>query len=202
MIFDINTGHEAYLGHGDKLREASRIGLESVPLIRLGHIADYSSFVGMLETESVLGGVTIEGVVVKNYSRFGRDGKALMGKFVSERFKEKHNKDWKDRHPQGKDIIQIISEQYRHPMRWHKAVIHLLERGELDGSPKDIGPLINEVKTDVYDECREEMASQLLQWAWPNIQRVITAGLAEWYKGELAKSQFATNNNGVGEEIT
>ncbi len=40
----------------------------------------------LLEKESILGG-KVEGIVVKNYARFGKDKKVLMGKYVSEQGK-------------------------------------------------------------------------------------------------------------------
>ncbi len=90
IIYDINTGEEEYLSYADKKAECERIGLEIVPLLFYGRMDKIEALMQMLETDSILGGSKIEGVVIKNYARFGRDKKALMGKYVSEKFKEKH----------------------------------------------------------------------------------------------------------------
>ena len=73
---------------------------------------------------------------------------------------------------------------------WQKAVQHLQEAGELEGSPRDIGKLILEVPTDVEKEEVEEIKAILWAWAWPKVRRGLTRGLPEWYKEELLKRQF------------
>jgi len=81
IIFDKNVYEqpETYLSYEDKLREAERLGLECVPLLHSGKFKGYDEFCTLLDTVSILGGSNIEGVVIKNYYRFGRDGKALNG---------------------------------------------------------------------------------------------------------------------------
>lgn len=74
--------------------------------------------------------------------------------------------------------------------RWNKAVQHLKERGEFTESPKDIGPLIKEVQHDIAEECSDEIKDALYRYAIKHIQRGVVAGLPEWYKEELLKSQF------------
>lgn len=190
IIFDINDGYESYLDYSQKEEESTRLGLESVPILHVGTISDSKGLLSLMETTSILGGQKIEGFVVKNYSRFGPDGKALFGKHVSEEFKEIHKKSWKDRHPGGKDIIEELAERYKTEARWNKAVLHLRERGELDGSPKDIGPLMKEVHQDVLEECRDEIGEILFKWAWRRLGRKLTGGLPDWYKDRLVKEQF------------
>jgi len=190
MIFDINTGHERYLSYEEKAQEAARLGLECMPCMRRGKIERVEDLRALLDTPSVLGGQKVEGIVVKNYTRFGKDGKALMGKFVSEEFKEVHADDWKVRNPQGGDVLQSLVERYRTPARWTKAVQHLQEKGRLEGSPKDIGALINEVQEDLKAECEEEIKGLLYAWAKERIFRGSTAGLPQWYKERLLDKQF------------
>lgn len=191
ILFDVNTGHEEYMPYAEKSAEAVRLGLEVVPLMFEGMVESAQQFRDMLDTVSALGGQKIEGIVVKNYARFGPDKKALMGKFVSEAFKEIHGKDWKERNPGKLDVVQALIESYRTPARWNKAIQHLREAGNLDGSPRDIGNLIKEVQADIQKECAEEIAEKLYQWALPQIRRGVTAGLPEWYKDELLKQQFS-----------
>lgn len=193
--FDINSGHEKYLSYEEKKAEFERIGLEIAPLLYSGMLEEVSKLRELLETPSILGGQKIEGVVIKNYSRFGLDGHALMGKFVSEAFKEIHTGVWREENPNSKDIVSRLIEQYKTPARWQKTVQHLREAGKLDNSPKDIGPLIKEVCKDVEEECAQEIKDKLFDWAWGNIRRGISGGLPQWYKEELLKSQFDKGGN-------
>ena len=192
IIFDINTGHESYMGPNSKRDEAHRIGLECVPVLFTGHITSPEQFRAFLERESVLGGQKIEGVVVKpfDYGLFGADKKVLLGKFVSEAFKETHAREWKKENPGTADVVASIAEQYRVPARWAKAVQHLRERGELTDSPKDIGNLLKEIVADVRKECEHDIKDQLFTYAWKQIGRVITHGAPEWYKDQLLLKQF------------
>lgn len=189
-IFDIRTAPETYMGYDDKRKEAERLGFETVPLIHHGKVEDLEMFRSFLERDSFLGGQKVEGVVAKNYQRFGIDGKALMGKFVSELFKEVHQGEWKEKNPGKKDILEILCSQYRTPARWQKAVQHLAEKGEIQEDPKDIGKLFPEVMSDLKAECEADIKDKLFAWAWPHLSRKVTAGLPEWYKERLLESQF------------
>jgi hypothetical protein len=155
-----------------------------------GNVTEAGSLIDLLDRTSILGGQKIEGIVIKNYNRFGMDKKVLMGKFVSEKYKEVHAGAWRESNPTKTDIIQSLIVAYRTPTRWNKAIQHLRESGGLDGSPKDIGGLIKEVQNDVKAECKEEIMSALFGYAWPQIQRGIVSGLPQWYKDELMKNQF------------
>ena len=128
----------------------------------------------------------------KNYDLFGKDKKCLMGKFVSEAFKEVHQKSWDAEHktPSGGDIIQILSAKYGTCARWQKALIHLKERGQIQSDPRDIGLLMKEVPEDVLKECEADIKEELFKWAWPQLRRRLNYGLPEWYKEELLKKQF------------
>jgi hypothetical protein len=192
IVFDINVDQENYLPYADKAAEAARIGLECVPLLDSGLLTSVEQFRRYLDTTSVLGGQKIEGVVVKPsaYNLFGLDKKCLMGKFVSEAYKEVQAKAWKESNPHQNDILQRLGDTYTTQARWMKAVQHLREAGSLDGSPKDIGALIKAVPVDVRKECEDEIKAALFEWAWPNISRMTTRGLPDWYKQELLKQQF------------
>jgi hypothetical protein len=191
IIFDIDmNGLMNYLSYDDKILECSRIGLECVPKLYHGKVDNFEDFMQLLETKSCLGVVNVEGIVIKNYERFTRDGKTVMGKFVREDFKEKHNKDWKKTNPGGKDIIETLGAIYKAEARWEKAVQHLKEKGQLEGEPKDIGLLIREVQNDIQEECKDEISEKLFKWAWGKISRKVTSGLPEWYKEKLAKNAF------------
>ena len=192
ILFDINRAEEDYLSYGEKAYEAERLGFECVPALYCGMIESLEQFMAMLDTESVLGGVKIEGVVVKpvGYGLFGQDKKCLMGKFVSEAFKEVHKGEWKVSNPGKSDVLDALSLKYATEARWQKAVQHASENGVLDDSPKDIGTLIKLVPEDIKAECEAEIKEQLFKWAWPNIARRAVNGLPEWYKQRLLERQF------------
>lgn len=190
IIFDVNSGHEEYLPPSEKAEEAERIGLDVVPVMKRGFIDSAEEFRALLDNVSCLGGQKIEGVVIKNYSRFGQDKKAMMGKFVSEAFKEVHAREWKASNPTVGDVIANLIFSLKTDARWHKSVVHLKERGILEESPRDIGNLIKEVKEDVKKEEEDFIKQKLFEYAWPHIQRGIVGGLPEWYKEQLLKLQF------------
>ena len=194
MIFDIDRGEQDFLTYEEKVEEAARLDLDVVPLLHRGKIDDSETLCELLSKKSVLGEgenrPLLEGIVIKNYSKFDQYGKVLMGKWVRAEFKEGHQKNWKNVNPNRGDVIQKLIEIYRHENRWKKSVQHLKEKGALTGTPQDIGKLMKEVQTDVYTEEREAIEKALFQWGWKQIGRGITRGLPEWYKDQLAKEQF------------
>ena len=190
IIFDICPGLEVYLAPLEKSQEAQRIGLECVPLLFVGKVDNIQQFRAFLDYTSVLGGSKIEGVVVKNYTLMTAEKKVAIGKFVSEQFKEIHGGEWRKNNPTRADIIDELIVRYRTPARWQKAVNHLREAGQLEGSPRDIAGLIKEIPNDVLKECEDEIKQALFTHFWQHIRRGITAGMPEWYKEELAKSVF------------
>lgn len=196
ILFEVETADQQFLSPAEKFTEASRIGLECVPMIAMGTITTMEQFRGYLETESILGGSKVEGVVIKplDYALFGKDKKVLMGKYVSEAFKEVHSKTWNAEHkpPGNQEVIALLAASLATEARWSKAVIHLKERGELTGELKDIGLLMKEVPNDVKKECEAEIKEELFRWAWPQLKRGLIRGFPEWYKERLAKTQFDT----------
>lgn len=196
MIFDISPGLESYLDPLAKAEECARIGLECVPVLFHGRLT-IDKFRSFLENLSVLGGQKIEGVVIKpaKYDLYGPDKKVLMGKFVSEAFKELHAEAWKQSNPRERDILDRIGNGITTTARWAKAVQHLKESGKIENSPRDIGPLLKEVQEDCTRECVDEVKDALYKWAWPHLRRMTTRGFPEWYKEQLVKSQFGETTN-------
>lgn len=190
ILFDINTGHEAYLSYEDKAAEAFRIGLEIVPKVYEGMVENAEQVKSLLTRESILGNTTIEGVVIKNYRRFGEDKKALMGKLVREEFKELHRVNWKIDNPGQGDLVARLIEEIKTDARWQKAVQHLRERGELTNTPQDIGALMREVKADVEKECKSHIMEVMWKWTWEQVARGVVGGFPEWYKLKLVDLQF------------
>ncbi len=187
--FDIETADECFLTPTAKRAEFTRIGLETVPCFFEGRVSDIDTIKALLDTVSILGGQKIEGVVIKNYYRFGQDKKILIGKYVSKDFKELHGQEWKKGNPKQGDIVQEIIESLRTPARWAKGVQHLREAGTLTDTPRDIAMLFQEVPKDIKKEEETAIKDALFTWAWPKISRGATAGLAEWYKERLLEGQ-------------
>lgn len=192
ILFDIEIGECEFLPYSDKKAEADRLGLEVVPLLEAGTIENIEQFRSYLQIDSVLGGQKIEGVVIKpiGYHLYGVDKKVLMGKFVSEAFKEVHSKMWKAENPTAGDILAMLGATYCTQARWQKALQHLSEKGLITDSPQDIGLLMKEVPVDVKRECEEEIKEKLFAFAWPHVARMAARGLPEWYKELLLKKQF------------
>lgn len=190
ILFDIMTGPESYLHPLEKQAEASRIGLECVPLFHVGPVTQLADLAQYLERESCLGGCKIEGVVVKNYALFTLDKKVAVGKYVSEDFKEKHTVEWKKSNPGRDDIVEGLIKSLRTDARWNKSIQHMRDAGTLTDTPQDIGPLLKEVQADVEKEETDTVKEVLFHHFWPQIKRGITYGLPEFYKERLAQSAF------------
>jgi len=198
ILLDVLTGNEHYLSMGAKLVEANRIGLEVVPELSCGRFEEPAQLFKLLDKTSILGGAKIEGIVIKAYSKFTGDGKAMMGKFVGEEFKENHVRDWKSRHPGETGLITKLILTYKTEARWMKAVQHLRDRGELENAPKDIGALVKEISVDTAAECEDEIKEVLFAWAWPKIARGLKKGFPEWYKRQLVESAFLPDDDSKG----
>lgn len=204
ILFDVEIGECEFLMYSEKMDEAARLGLEVVPLLAAKTIENVEQFRKFLETDSVLGGQKIEGVVVKpiGYGLFGKDKKVLMGKFVSEAFKETHSKMWKAENPTAGDIVGMLGATYSTQARWQKALQHLAEQGLITDSPQDIGLLMKEVPVDVKRECEEEIKDKLFAFAWPHISRMTARGLPEWYKDLLLRKQFEREDSNAKTDVT
>ncbi len=185
ILFDIDREDQDYLPYEGAIALADSMDLEYVPT----WVHDGKPSVEQLEIwmqkKSVLGNTTLEGLVFKNYDEYGRDSKVLMGKYVSDKFREVHDKDWKKRNPGAKAFVAILVEQYATEGRWAKAVQHLTEAGELENEPRDIPKLLKEVNRDVFEECEQEIRDKLFKHFWKQISRGLTRGLPEWYKETL-----------------
>jgi len=192
VLFDIEQDDSDFVEPEKVAYIADVIGLEPVPTFYVGEVGSPDEVKAWMDRTSVLGGQKIEGVVIKNYAQFAPDKHTLMGKYVSEAFKEVHKEKWGESNPKYGDIIERLAGTYVTKARWNKAVQHLQDAGDLEQSPRDIRKLIVEVTRDVEQECREEIANALYQWAWPRLRRKLTTGLPEWYKETLLEAQFAS----------
>jgi len=171
--------------------------IECVPVLFRGKVTSMEQIEELLNTESILGGHKVEGVVIKNYSQQlligDRHIPLVSAKYVSEEFKEKHNANRKKF--SGKGRMEILVQSYRTEARWNKAVQHLKEQGLLSDEPKDIGSLMKEVHRDLQEECKEEIKEALWREFSKTIKRTATAGMAEWYKELVSVEHFKGEDN-------
>lgn len=188
ILFDIDKGIENFVNYNTKKFEAERLGFETAPMIcDVSQTVSLANFDNLLQTESILGGVSVEGIVIKNYHRFGIDGHCLMGKYVSEKFKEQMKQGPKTN---NKGTIETIVAQYKTEAHWNKAIQHLREQGLLTDEPKDIGILLKEINRDLIEECEFEIKEQMFNYFLKEIKRGIAKGFPEYYKRLLAKKQL------------
>jgi hypothetical protein len=143
------------------------------------------------QTMSILGGVTIEGVVIKNYNEWmnvGGNIYPVFTKYVRESHKEQHASDWKARSP--KATLGDFFASFADENRWRKAIQHLAEKGELTNSVKDIGPLLSEIQRDIKEEEAEDIKNFLYKYFLKDLLRVAIRGFPEWYKEYLMKTNL------------
>lgn len=192
ILFDVETGPACFLSAAEKRAEAERIGLECVTTFFEGVVTSQEQLDSFKGAESSLGG-TAEGFVVKAYDKFDESRGSchvLMGKWVSEAFKEVHRKNWPKDNPTKYDVITQITKTYNTEARWRKAVQHLRENGSLLGAPQDIGPIIKEIQADVKEDAKQEIMEALFAFAWKKIERGIVRGFPQWYKDRLMEGLF------------
>lgn len=191
ILFDVMIGPEDYIPYDQKAHTAELLGLEVVPKLYEGKVESFEQIMSLLDRESCLGGVKIEGIVVKQYGMFGEDKKPIFAKHVSEEFKEKHGQEWKSGNPGKSDFVFNIGEIYRHENRWLKAIQHLSESGQLTNTPKDIGVLIREINLDILKEEEYTIKQKLFDYFWnKQISRQVTRGFPEFYKEYLIKNSL------------
>lgn len=194
VIFDIRRGHQDYLEYGEKKTEAERLGFEAAQLLYDGLVVSVAMIKELVGTTSMLGGKMMEGVVIKNYDKRGRDNKPLVAKFVSEMFKERHEKHQYGK-PTKKSILEMLVDEYKTEARWNKAIQHLNEEGILQHTPKDIGPLMKEIHQDLITECEEEIKEKLYKHFKKFICQGVAAGFPEFYKERIMGDQkFSTKD--------
>lgn len=195
MLYDIEVEHNNYVDRLYLANTAAYLGLETVPCYFWGKLANFGELAQFMGQKSALGGVEIEGIVVKNHGQFGADDKPLMAKLVRDGFKELNSGEWRSANPTPTDIREAIGRLVSTPARWEKAVQHLRDAGKLTESVKDIGPAIKELQGDIDEECKELIIERLLAWALPTIRRRAVAGFPDWYKARLG----AANDNDAAE---
>lgn len=193
ILFDADNGPENWADYELKAQYARNLGLEVVPRLFEGMLdGGMEQLAELLNRESVLGGCQIEGIVIKQKTPqlFGLDKKALIAKFVSAEFQEKHRHEWKQSNPSAQDVVFLLGSEMASRARWAKATQRLRDNRELDNTPRDIGKLMKEIPEDILREEEDYIKDRLFKYAWPQIKRMATKGLPEWYKDLLLKDSL------------
>lgn len=178
--------------------ESERLDLDVVPLLFQGKINTIDDLKSNINRISVLGKEKIEGLVVKNYNEQlligGQVIPILMGKYVSEDFKEIHRKEWKSENT-ARGKFDVYKSQFCNTSRWFKAIHYLRDSGVLQYSPKDIGALLKHIQNDIAEEEKENIKEWLFKEFSPEILKAAVKGFAQWYKEYLLE-----NSHMMGEE--
>ena len=171
---------------------ARDLSIDVVPLLSHGKIENVEQVFALIDQESYLGGPKVEGVVVKNYKPYfiaDRLIPVMAAKYVSEKFKEKHEKNWRAENT-GKGKWEVYVQQFKSEARWQKAIQRLKETGEWEGNPRDIGKLIKDIQRDITEEEKHNIQEVLWREFGQSVLRVSIAGFPEWYKEQLAKGDL------------
>lgn len=190
ILFDIEDIYgNAYFEFNE---QAKLLDLEVVPTFYKGIGSKVNSdyLDTLLENESIIGKEKIEGIVIKNYGKYTSDKKYMVAKYVSNRFKERHNSDWKQRNPNRKDIIETIICNLKTEARYYKAIQHLRDNGELQNDVKDIGNLIKELHQDTDIEEQDYIKDTLYKHFVKDIKSGVVRGFPDWYKEYLVKDKI------------
>lgn len=195
VVYDIFDEEGDYmLAPSEVEKECRRLGIEAVRTYIDNAPTDVSYLKACIEHGiPQLGGKQIEGVVVKRYDLPDPSSWAntsdkqgfLKLKLVSDSFKEIHHTTWKANNPNGRDVVSNLVEVYGTDARLAKAVQHLRDDGELEGTPKDIGKLIGEVARDLTEECEAEIKEALWKHFGRQIIRSCANRMPNYYKTEV-----------------
>lgn len=191
-VFGIsNYAGDTFIEDYDKIaHRAWELGVDVVPLLYRGK-ASVETVKELLNKQSYLGGSIAEGVVVKSYvphELYGQFCPIQVGKFVTELFKEKHQKN--PEYASGKSKVTAEFERYNTTARFDKAVQHLRDKDQLGGSPRDIGLLMKELNTDLVSECEDELKDFLWKTFKKDFLKISTRGFSQWYKEKLLEGYF------------
>jgi len=188
ILFDIFSNNKWITKRQELLNYANKLNLEIVPELYKG-IINLENLKKLLNTSSCLGKELVEGIVIKNYNQtilLGGKVFPLFTKYVRDKFKERHNTQWKKQ--SKKNSIEKFIHSFNTKARWNKALQYLKENNQLENKPRDIGKLIKRVKDDIIEEETENIKDFLFKKFSCDILRKSTYGLPEWYKNKLLEN--------------
>ncbi len=188
MLFDMMIDG-VYQDYSVLCKYADFLGLEVVPILQeKGEMFSVSELAEVVNnTKSVLGGTTVEGVVVKSYDsrmHVRKHDYPYMIKYVRDEFKELNQQNWKQQKAEENPINHILNAINRE-MVWSKVKQHAKDDGKLEGRMQDMRVLIDYLNTDIEHQWKEAIKEEL----WAIFQREIISkmgkGFPEWYKKSL-----------------
>lgn len=196
ILFDVQTPN-GFLRCGLKGVVAKELGLEVVE--EFGHedgAPTQAMIDALLHQDSMLGGAKVEGVVFKNYSQPSAYGPMAFDvtfvKYVNPAFRELNDTRQKSEWSMAAaDVVGAVLSNFNREAIWKKAVQHMGDDGQLQYAPQDIPALLKEINIDFESENRAVIEAMLYKKFRDKIMKGLTAGFAEWWKAELAKSALA-----------
>ena len=178
-----------YLNRSTLEAFAKLLKVDIVPILYQGILKNIEMLDKLLETESYLGGSKIEGLVIecRDYVPERMPWMPFaLAKYVSEKFKEKHQTNLKS---EKKDLDKILELCYKSIARYEKGVQHLRENGMLENSVTDIGAIIKEVRKDFIEEEGAEVKQMIAEFYinkhMKRLLKTITCEIPDWYKNKL-----------------
>lgn len=153
-----------------------------------------------LETESILGGTKVEGIVIRNLyksyppllvSTMAFTDYPLVGKLVREDFKERLNKEWSGKKQRETPLAKVTTE-FLTDARFHKTIQHLNDNGELTYEMKDLKNIIPEFYRDLIDEEHDEIVKLAMEDFWRQLKRKCDNYTVQEWKRYLVEKQFDT----------
>lgn len=218
ILFDVMKSEEGtlfgeYVSRKGLEAEARCLELEFVPLLSsnlFNSFNEYESSItnplnqefdkrinsyldNLLETNSILGGSKIEGLVFKQIipkflTRYGAEDSLIIVKYVSAKFRELNKVNWKEHKLSITDVVSDFTESVNKEAVYEKGLQRLRDSGVLTNSLNDIGPLIGDVARDFVLESEEILKEKMWNWAKKIIGRKISQGIPDWYKERLSNN--------------
>jgi len=184
---------------------ADKFGCDVVPILYQGMAPGgdrYEWLINMIHQESGFGLCRREGIVIKNYYQEqiigGQVIPIMSAKIVSNEFKEKHKVSWNA--GAGRDRIEVIGAAYNAKPRWEKMIQRLRDENKLEGSPRDIGPLLKQIHMDIEEEEKENIKDLLWNIFSKDIKRIATRGFPEYYKDKLVHQLTGEDSDGTEQD--
>lgn len=182
------------------IKLANRLDIEAVNVLYQGKIDNQDELKKLLETESILGGTKIEGIVIKNYQKsYPIDllsteqyvGFPLAGKLVREEYKEVQRGEWSKQ--KKINNIEGITETYLTDARFLKSIQHLRDENKLEFEKRDLAILIPEVLKDLLSEEKEHIDKIVLNKFYEEFRRRLSNFVVRHYNDYLLNEQFKEN---------
>jgi hypothetical protein len=194
VLFDVRQPDGTYASIQTREMWATELGIEVVQVFYQGFLpvtTNFDNFAEYHSRESQLGGVKVEGVVVKNYFQVHPEAETskapVTAKIVAPAFKEKRASIPGNPGKVGvTDIVEKLTNCLRTEARWLKAIQHLREAGKLVNDNKDIGPLCKEIQADILAEETDWIKQRLFDEFSKQILNGTVVGFAQFYQKLLA----------------